>query len=111
MDAETLAFINVFDVVYTLRGDMERILGIVLVVHTYTDSRLLFDALTRGRRTSERRLTVDITAARETYRNQEIACIGLINGHDNPADALSKVIGNTRLRRMQSGTDNTPVME
>lgn len=49
-------------------------------------------------------------AARQSYRSYDIECIGLIRGEHNPADCLTKPVGNGALRRlMETGRDETPV--
>lgn len=49
-------------------------------------------------------------AAREAYRKFNIDRVGLVKGTNNPADALSKLRHNGRLRELlDTGIDNTPV--
>lgn len=109
MAGETLEFMNAFDAVYAIGGDMERTFEVFLEVRMYTDPRKPFYALTREMQTSERRLAVNISTARGAYRDQKIARTGLANGHDDPDAAMSKVIGNHQFENMRSGTDNKPV--
>lgn len=72
----------------------------------FSDSKQVFDSATCGKRASERRLSIDIMAARDIYRNFEIACIGMVRGDINPADCLTKTTGNDSLRRiMETGVD------
>lgn len=76
ISGETLAVMNAFDAVYIISGDMERILGVFLEVRMYTDPKQLFNALSRGRKISERRLAVDIATAREDYLLPMSASVG-----------------------------------
>lgn len=51
-----------------------------------TDSKQVLDIITRGKRPTEKRLAVDVVAAREAYKRFEIDQVGLVNGTNNPAD-------------------------
>ena len=98
MAAETLAFSNAFDNVLIIKHDLERMIGPVhLLMLTY--SKALFDVLTRTRYTTERRLMVDIAAAREAYHEWIISNIGLIRSEFNIADGLTKAGPNEALRK------------
>lgn len=89
-----------FDHAFSIARDLEAMLGKAMLVYLYTDSKQLFDALTKGKQTTERRLMIEIMAARQAYRRFEIAAIGLVRGEDNPADGLSKVNDNGALQRL-----------
>lgn len=111
MGGETYAFMEAFDAVYSLKDDLAALLDRKLEIRMMTDSKQLFDAITRGRRTTERRLSIDITAARDAYQRFEIDTICLIAGEHNPADALSKIGGNDSLLKVMDGIDRTPIVE
>lgn len=55
-----------------------------------TDSRTLFDVISKGTRTSEKRLMLDVASAREGFRRMEISDIGFIRSSHNLADGLIK---------------------
>lgn len=57
----------------------------------FTDSRQLFDVITRGKSPTERNLAVDLIAAREAYLRFEIDRVGLDRSEFNPTDEISKV--------------------
>lgn len=110
MGGETYAFMDAFDLAFVIKTDLEVILGMDLNIVMFTDSRQLYDSVTCGKRTAERRLSIDVTAARQSYRDYEIASIGLVKGEVNPADGLTKPGGNGALRRIiETGRDTTPV--
>jgi hypothetical protein len=44
--------------------------------HAYTDSLSLFDVISRSTTTSKKRLMIDITAAKEAYKEGAIGTIG-----------------------------------
>jgi hypothetical protein len=91
MASETLAFSHGFDSAFLLRHDLERVLGQTIPMVMFTDSKALFDILTRNKSSTERRLMVDVAAAREAYHDFVISNVGLIKSEHNPADGLTKV--------------------
>jgi hypothetical protein len=101
---ETLAFAETFDAAFILRHDLSRMLGQHIPVLMLTDSESLFKTLTRARYTTERRLLVDIAAARQAYQSREISNIGLIRSEDNAADGLTKLGPNKALYRLLSSS-------
>lgn len=112
MAGEVCAFMDAFDVSFMVSSDISNLLGITIPVFMFTDSKQLFDSVTKGKRTTEKRLMIDISAARESYKRFEIEAIGLIKGSDNPADDLSKINGNGALKQiLDSGFDETPVVQ
>lgn len=110
MGGEVYAFMDAFDMAFVIKKDLERVLDTDLSIIMLTDSKQLFDSVTCGKRTAERRLSIDISAARQSYQNYEIECLGLVRGDANPADGLTKASGNSALRRlMETGRDETSV--
>jgi hypothetical protein len=65
-------------------------LGRKVPLSLLTDSKSLFDIITKSSSTLEKRLMIDVAAARESYANEELSDIGLIRGEHNPADAFTK---------------------
>jgi len=55
------------------------------------DSMQLFEVITRGSHPTEKRLIIDIAAAREAYGRRELFNVGLVASANNPADGLTKV--------------------
>ena len=66
--AETLAFVESYDNAYLILHDLERMLGREVPLILLTDCKLLFDTITSSRYTTEKRLMIDIAAAREACR-------------------------------------------
>jgi hypothetical protein len=99
LTAEALSFVAGFDFAYLLKADLQELLGKTIPMLILTDSEPLFNIITRERFTTEKRLMIDLAAARESYRRKEIANIGLIASEFNIADALTKThrIGNSAL--------------
>lgn len=112
MGGEVHSFMDAFDTAFITRNDLETILGVRIKIVMLTDSKQLFDAVTCGRRTAERRLGIDVAAARQSYRAYEIGSIGFVRGSVNPADGLTKVDSNGALMRIiETGMDTTPVQQ
>jgi hypothetical protein len=80
-----------------IRAELREIVSFDIPMIMITDSQCHFDVLTRCRYTTERRLMVDIVAAREAYNSQISHNIGLIQGAHNHADDLNKIGGNGAL--------------
>ena len=59
-------------------------------MHLLMDSKFLFDIISKGSRTSEKRIMLDIHSALEAYQTQEISNIGFVRSCDNLADGLTK---------------------
>jgi hypothetical protein len=86
MAAEVLAFADAYDSAFTIRDEITRLLGKNIPLLMYTDSAVLFDAITRHKRTSEGRLMLEIHAARESHRRRKMQIIALIRTQYNSAD-------------------------
>lgn len=71
-----------------------------LALKLYTDSKCLFDVITKNTTTVEKRLIIDLQSARESYEKMEISDIAKIPSKANPADALTKVTKNEVLDRI-----------
>jgi hypothetical protein len=97
---ETLAFAEAFDASFILRHDLSKILNRHIPLLMLTDSESLFKTLTKARYTTERRLLVDIAAARQAYHAKDISNIGLIASRYNAADGLTKIGSNPALYKI-----------
>ena len=90
LSAEVIAFADLFDDAFALRSQVEQALQRAVPMHLLTDSKSLFDIISKGSRTSEKRIMFDIHATRESYKNHEISNIGFVRSCDNLADGLTK---------------------
>jgi hypothetical protein len=79
-----------FDAAAALKTTIEMILGKPLTLTLCTDSKSLYECLVKLGTTREKRLMVDLMCLRQSYERREIAEIKWINGHSNPADAMTK---------------------
>ena len=88
--AEVYAFVELFDFAYTLKHDLKNVLRKELNIVLFTDSKCLFDTITRLSSTSEKRLLIDISALREAYCAGDIHNIGHVSSEHNIANSLTK---------------------
>ena len=90
LSAEVIAFADLFDDSFAIRSQIEHALGRPIAIHLLTDSKSLFDIISKGSRTSEKRIMLDIHATRAAYQAEEISNIGFVRSNDNIADGLTK---------------------
>jgi hypothetical protein len=112
LGGEVLAFADAFDYAFTLRHDLEHMLGRSIPLSMLTDSKSLFDVISKSSTTLERRLMIDIAVSREAYNTQELSDIGLVRSEYNPADAFTKA-GNCRIldNILRTGRLDHPVVQ
>ncbi len=77
LSAEVIAFADLFDEAFSIRSQMEQATSRAVPMHLLTDSKSLFDIISKGSRTNEKRIMLDTHAARHAYQNQEISNIGI----------------------------------
>ena len=73
-----------------------------------TDSKCLFDIISKGSRTSEKRLMLDVAAARKGFEMKDISNIGLVPSASNIADGLTKPMQQASLRHLLETNSHTP---
>lgn len=112
MAAEVYALVEAFDAAYVIASDLQAIHNTVVPIDLFTDSKQVFDAVTKDRKTAKKRLMIDILATREAYRRFEIRGIGIVSGEDSPADGLSKAKDNGMFQRLVLlNEDKTQVLQ
>jgi len=112
MAGEVYAFTAAFDEAFIIRYDLERLYGRHIPINIFTDSKQLFDVVTKGSHPTEKRLMVDVAAARQAYARHDISNVGLIASNDNIADPLTKAHGCGALNELlRTGVDRTPVVQ
>lgn len=90
MGAELYAFADAFDLAFLLKKDLELMLSQRIPLIMMIDSDNMFKVIVKNTSATEKRLMIDIKAAREAYEDQEISDVGWVRGLHNPADGLTK---------------------
>lgn len=100
MSGEVIAFSDLFDAAAALAAELKNILNQTIPVQLLTDSKSLFDVISKGSRTSEKRTMLDVAAAREGFRDRVISDIGFVRSSQNVADDLTKDMSQAVLQRI-----------
>lgn len=74
-----------------IKHDLERILDRNNPLHMVTDSKSLFDTITKCTSPSEKRLLIDISTIREAYEDYMISDVGFTRYQNNPAHGFTKI--------------------
>ena len=90
LSAEVIVFADLIDDALALKSQIEYASQHAVPVHLLTDSKSPFDIISKGSRISEKRIMLDVHAARECYKTKEISNIGFVLSSENLADGLSK---------------------
>eukprot|EP00171_Calliarthron_tuberculosum_P016586 IDg16586t1 len=102
MGGEVIAFSDLFDRAATLSSELGDVYGKPIPVQLLTDSKSLFDVISKGSKTSEKRMMLDIAAAREGFRDKTISDIGFVRSASNLADGLTKPMSQAALQSVVS---------
>ena len=85
------AFAEALDYTCIMRHDLENITGRTVPLRIFTDSKSLFDFVTKSASTTERGLIIDVQEVRNGYNKPDVSDIRFIRSHNNPADAFTEV--------------------
>ena len=85
-----ISFADLADDALALRSQLEEITKRAVPMLLLTNSKPLFEIISKGSRTSEKRIMLDILAARESHKLKEISNIGFVRSSSNLADVLTK---------------------
>jgi hypothetical protein len=86
-----MAFADAFDMAMIIRHDLRNLLHRNVPITILTDSLSLFDVISKSTITAERRLLIDLGAAKAAYAARELEHVGILRTQYNPADAFTKV--------------------
>jgi len=112
MAGEAHMFADAFDAAFIIRHDLERLYLQHLPLVMLTDSKQIFDVITRASHTAEKRLMIDVAVAREAYNRYEISSVGLVKTEHNIANGLNKPGRCPALDTiLRTGKDNNPVQQ
>jgi hypothetical protein len=78
LGGEMMAFAEGFDRAFTVHHELSAMLSQRIPISMLTDSEGLFDVLVKSLSTQERRLMIDIAAAKQAYDTKEISDMGFI---------------------------------
>lgn len=107
MAAECCALAECFDAAYVLKHELQVLLKQEVNIEVLTYSKQVFDSITNSTRTKERRLMIDLNAAKESFQRKEISDLGLLKSENNLADAFTKLMAPKQLlEAMTSGELN-----
>ena len=110
LGGEVYAFTDGFDCAFVIRHDLQKQYGRNIPLQMRTDSKQMFDVITKASHTSERRLMIDIAATREAYNANEVSNVGLLGSENNVADGLTKPKYCKALEALlRTGKDENPV--
>lgn len=94
-----------FDAALALMTELRSLLPTSTVsVSLLIDNKSLFDIFSKGSGTSERRLILDITCAREAFQRQDISYVGFIRSSKSLADGLARRMQQSKLREAIKGS-------
>ena len=111
LGAEVYAFSHALDSVYLLAHDLSTILGRKIRTILFTDSKSLFDTITKLSSQSEKRILINIAATRESYNKKQISNVAHIPSKYNIADRFTKDNANKDLllTLMRTGKIQHPI--
>lgn len=90
MGAEQISLSDMFDATITLKKKLESLHpGLEVSIEVLTDSKTLFDVISKGTQTSEKRLMIDVACALEDFGKLEITEASFKRFHPNLADGLA----------------------
>ena len=98
--AELIAIRVLFDVAKIRRAELSTMLGRQIPVQLFTDSKSLFDVISKGPRISEKRMMLDSAAVLEGFKNKTICEIGFVRSSSNVADGQTRHMNQAILREV-----------
>ncbi len=90
LGAEIYAFSHCLDFTLALANDLFLILGRKVKTLMFTDSKCLFDTITKLTSISEKRLLIDVAAIREMYTSGDLSNVAHISSRHNLANVFTK---------------------
>lgn len=112
MTGEMNSFGYAFDVTYVLKQDLQFIPDKRFPINMFTDSKQVFEAITKGQWTTEKKLIIEVIPTKKASKMFWINAIGLLSGSRNSGDALSKLRHNSAFTLVLAMcTDSTAVFQ
>ena len=79
-----------FNISIAIKSTIDKILGIIVPIILYIDSKSLYDCLIKLGTIAKKRLMINIICLCQAYKCHEIAEVKWIKGSTNPADFMTK---------------------
>ena len=113
LGAEIYAFSHCLDFVLALAQYLSTILKRKVKTVMFTDSKCLFDTITKLSSVSEKRLLIDIAAIRETYSNGDLSNVAHVASAHNLANVFTKFKADSTMLNglMASGNLTHPISQ
>ena len=90
INREKIKIKGLVDYSLALAHDLSTFSGCKVQTVLYTDSKCLFDTITKLSTVSEKRLLIDIAAIRETYTNGDLSNVAHVASKHNLANIFTK---------------------
>lgn len=97
MAGEFICFSDLFDPASTLASELRFIIDKTIPVQLLTDSKSLFEFISKSSRTSEKRTMLDIVSSREGFRYNIRLDIGFVRSSHNLPGGLSNPLSQASL--------------
>ena len=91
ISGEVIAFGDMFDMAIAPSKDLSTVLGKHTPAQLFTDSKSLFDIISKGSKTSEKRTMLVVVTAREGFLDRLISDIRFIRSSCSIADGLTQL--------------------
>lgn len=102
MSGEVIAFSDLFNAAITLTKELGTVTLKAVPVQIRTDSKLLFDIISAGSTTSEKRLMSDIALTRKGFKDKRVPDIGFVRATQSAADRRTGSTSQGLLRQVTS---------
>jgi hypothetical protein len=90
LSGEVMAFADAFDMAMIIRHDLQYLLHHNVPITILTDSLSLFGVTSKSTIIAERRLLIDLEAAKAAYAARELEHVGFLRTQYNQAGAFTK---------------------
>lgn len=112
MAGEFYAFDDAFDTAFILKHDLQRIYQQHIPLVMLASSKQMFHVITKASPTTEKRLIIDVAAAREAYNRHEISNLGLLQFEHNISNGITKQWQSAVLSKiMRTAMDVNPAQQ
>lgn len=102
MSGEVIAFNDMCDIIISISLELSHILGRKVPLQLFTNSKSIFELISKVSRTSEKHAMLDIAAAWEGFRDKLISDIVFVTSSANVGDGLKKPLRQAILENLLS---------